>query len=264
MKNNDLHNENRKMIKPRKAISNLSYFSNSQSLTNSKVVQIITLFKSYIQNPKYNKELFEELKIHNNKRNHNKKALTKKYNIHPFFFDSVKKTSNNGYKTQTPTNAEHQFLSGLIDKANEDFFNQCKVLSLGRSKSPQSRSSSKSKNLSDYIKDFLIHSNSKVSLDKQFETSLRYSLSNNDKIEETNDPIYFILQKRKKLSMLHLINVNDIELRHQEVIKEEEKPKGSEKENRRLKRMNSVYDSYSDEEEDYSDEDYYINPNSSI
>lgn len=28
--------------------------------------------------------------------------------------------------------------------------------------------------------------------------------------------------------------------------------------------MNSVYDSYSDEEEDYSDEDYYINPNSSI
>ena len=48
MKNNDLHNENRKMIKPRKAISkeNLSFFSNSQSLTraNSKVVQIITDF----------------------------------------------------------------------------------------------------------------------------------------------------------------------------------------------------------------------------
>ena len=47
MKNNDLHNENRKMIKPRKAISkeNLSY---SQSLTraNSKVVQIITDFLS--------------------------------------------------------------------------------------------------------------------------------------------------------------------------------------------------------------------------
>lgn len=64
--------------------------------------------------------------------------------------------------------------------------------------------------------------------------------------------------------MLHLINVNDNELPHQEVTKEEEKPKGSEKENRRLKRMNSVYDSYSDEEEDYSDEDYYINPNSSI
>ena len=50
MKNNDLHNENRKMIKPRKAISkeNLYFFSNSQSLTraNSKVVQIITDFLS--------------------------------------------------------------------------------------------------------------------------------------------------------------------------------------------------------------------------
>lgn len=118
--------------------------------------------------------------------------------------------------------------------------------------------------MSNYIKDILIHSNSKDSLDKQFEASLRYSLSNNDKIEGTNEPIYFVLQKRKKISMLHLINVNDNELPHQEVTREEEKPKGSEKENRRLKRINTVYDSYSDEEEDYSDEDYYINPNSSI
>ena len=66
--------------------------------------------------------------------------------------------------------------------------------------------------MSDYIKYILIHSNSKVSLDKQFEASLRYSLSNNDKIEETNEPIYFVLQKMKKISMLHLINVNDINL----------------------------------------------------
>lgn len=83
--------------------------------------------------------------------------------------------------------------------------------------------------MSNYIKDILIHSNSKVSLDKQFEASLRYSLSNNDKIEETNEPIYFVLQKRKKISMLHLINVNDNELPHQELLKKKKSPKSQRK-----------------------------------